>query len=149
MLRDCAGRRGGITLFLHAQERPQSTAGIRQVPGAVRYRPAGRSFPGHGRPPGERRGGRAPIRPRAEAPQEQPLAVPPLPPFPRGPRGGWGSVPPALALPPARPRSPAALRELSPALPGGRAEQSGDRQRKTGRKYGSCRLPALRLDLAA
>lgn len=146
------GEGAGMTLFLHAQERPQNTTGT-QVPQGPRYSPAGETFSQRsaGRP--KRRAGRGQRLPRSSsggpgAPRSSA----------RGARGSlpqrWscGSGPvPVPRRGSQRPRFSASTRprRAEPALPGWRAKQSGDRERKTGRKYGSCRLPALRLDLPA
>lgn len=59
------GEGAGITLFLHAQERPQNTTGT-QVPQGPRYSPAGETF--SQRSAAE---AKAPSWPRAEAAQKQ------------------------------------------------------------------------------
>lgn len=129
-------------------------------------RPLGTDQPADPLPAGERRGGQAPTLPRAEAAQRRLPAVPRSPlltPRAHGrlrlgaPSAGAAAPGPApvprrgserprfsgSTRPRGRPRS------AEPALPGCRAKQSGDRERKTGRKCGSRRLPALCLDLPA
>lgn len=162
MLRDCSGDKGReLHHSFKFRSVPRTPLVYDRYPKAARYGPAGRSFPsGTAAPLESAAEAKRRARPRAEAPRGQFPAVPPLPAaHPWGPRAAGARCP----QPRSCPRGPAPVpRRLSgstrprgqprfaqPALPGWRAEQSGDGERKTGRKYGSRRLPALCLDLAA